>query len=563
MDSDSQNDALAKEKQLLASIADEGAATKAKTYAKLCGPGWLQSAITLGGGSLIGALGLGVIGGTGFMWVQPFAMVLGIIMLSAIAYVTLSTGERPFVAINQHVSPVLGWGWLIATMVANMVWCLPQFNLAFGAVTSNLAPGMSKGLPSKLVISGVLLGVATMMIWSYGTGSRGVKLFESILKALVGLVVLSFIGVVIALTIAKDSPLDWGAVFAGFIPDFSALFRPAPAFQAAIDQLGSEEAATWTKTIANQQRNTIITAFGTAVGINMTFLLPYSMLKRRWGREHRGLAIFDLSTGLLIPFVIATGCLVLAAATQFHANPENYAYAKNTGLVDSLKADIGDPAFAALEESDAENDTSEVKSKLREKLDSLPSEQKSIISLELMTAKRSQLELADSLRPFTGKYISQYLFGFGVLAMALSTIVILMLINGFAVCEMLGREHSGTPFRIGCLIAGCVGFFGPIAWGKLGPWLVMPTSVLGFSMLPIAYVAFLFLMNSKNLLGENMPTGSRRIKWNLLMILSASVATLGSAWASYGKIGWAGPGLIAAVGIATALTWRGGGKATS
>ncbi|MGI9244128.1 MAG: divalent metal cation transporter, partial [Verrucomicrobiales bacterium] len=121
MDSDSQNDALAKEKQLLASIADKGAGTKAKTYAKLCGPGWLQSAITLGGGSLIGALGLGVIGGTGFMWVQPFAMVLGIIMLSAIAYVTLSTGERPFVAINQHVSPVLGWGWLIATMVANMV----------------------------------------------------------------------------------------------------------------------------------------------------------------------------------------------------------------------------------------------------------------------------------------------------------------------------------------------------------------------------------------------------------------------------------------------------------
>lgn len=227
MDSESQNDSLAEEKQLLASVADKDVGTKAKTYIRLCGPGWLQSAITLGGGSLVGALGLGVIGGTGFMWVQPLAMILGVIMLSAIAYVTLSTGERPFQAINQHVSPVLGWGWLIATMLANMIWCLPQFNLAFGAVTSNLAPGMSKGLGSKIVISGVVLGIATLVIWSYGTGSKGVKHFENILKALVGLVVFSFIGVVVALTFAKDSPLDWGAVLAGFIPDFSALFRPA------------------------------------------------------------------------------------------------------------------------------------------------------------------------------------------------------------------------------------------------------------------------------------------------------------------------------------------------
>ena len=64
----------------------------------------------------------GAIGGTSFMWVQPLAMILGIIMLSAIAYVTLSTGERPFQSIYKHVSSILGWGWLGATMLANMVW---------------------------------------------------------------------------------------------------------------------------------------------------------------------------------------------------------------------------------------------------------------------------------------------------------------------------------------------------------------------------------------------------------------------------------------------------------
>ena len=40
------------------------------TYARLSGPGWLQSAITLGGGSLAGALFLGVLTGTRLLWVQ-------------------------------------------------------------------------------------------------------------------------------------------------------------------------------------------------------------------------------------------------------------------------------------------------------------------------------------------------------------------------------------------------------------------------------------------------------------------------------------------------------------
>ena len=61
-------------------------------YTKKSGPGWLQAAITLGGGSLAGALFLGVMMGYNLMWLQPLAMILGVVMLSAIAYVTLSTG---------------------------------------------------------------------------------------------------------------------------------------------------------------------------------------------------------------------------------------------------------------------------------------------------------------------------------------------------------------------------------------------------------------------------------------------------------------------------------------
>ena len=48
--------------------------------------------------------------------------------------------------------------------------------------------------------------------------------------------------------------------------------------------------------------------------------------------------------------------------------------------------------------------------------------------------------------------------------------------------------------------------------------------------LPIAYFTFLLLMNSKSLLGDAMPTGARRLRWNVLMAIATAVATFGSVW---------------------------------
>src|SRR5690606_36605729 len=56
-----------------------------------------------------------------------------------------------------------------------------------------------------------------------------------------------------------------------------------------------------------------------AVGINMTYMAPYMMLKRGWNRDYCRMAIFDLATGMMIPFVLATSFVVIAAAHQFHA----------------------------------------------------------------------------------------------------------------------------------------------------------------------------------------------------------------------------------------------------
>ena len=75
------------------------------------GPGWLQGAMTLGGGSAITSLSIGAMFGYEYLWVQPVAMIIGCIMLFALAHQTLSTGERPFTAMRDHFSPSIAWLW--------------------------------------------------------------------------------------------------------------------------------------------------------------------------------------------------------------------------------------------------------------------------------------------------------------------------------------------------------------------------------------------------------------------------------------------------------------------
>ena len=82
-------------------------------------------------------------------------------------------------------------------------------------------------------------------------------------------------------------------------------------------------------------------------------------------------------------------------------------------------------------------------------------------------------------------FAGEYVFGFGVLAMAVSTIIILMLINGFAFCEIANVPPRGGMFRFGTLVAGVVGFFGPILWGNYGAYLAIPlTEGFAVSVMP-------------------------------------------------------------------------------
>ncbi|MFO8026766.1 MAG: divalent metal cation transporter, partial [Opitutales bacterium] len=263
------NQKIEEHRQIILDGEKKGRAGQYLAYMRLSGPGWLQSAITLGGGSLANALYLGVLGGFAFMWLQPMAMMFGIVMMSAIAYVTLSTGDRPLRQINSNISPILGWGWLTASMMANLVWSLPQFALATASLRQNLLPGLlgPEAMPEftgKLITAAIVLVLVVTNVMIYISGSRGTKIFEYIMKFMVGSIVICFFGVVIRLSIADQ--INWGSIFKGFIPSFESLFQPQETFTPYIAALGESGKEFWTNLIVGQQRDVMIGAAATAVG---------------------------------------------------------------------------------------------------------------------------------------------------------------------------------------------------------------------------------------------------------------------------------------------------------
>ena len=516
------------EKIYLARAEASGIFSKLGAYTRLSGPGWLQSAITLGGGSLASSLFLGVLAGYSLLWLQPMAIVLGIIMLSAISHVTLSTGQSPFTSINNEINPVLGWGWAIATIMANIVWCLPQFSLGTAAVTQNLIPALNN-TGGKVLICAFILAIAFLVVRAYDKGSTGVKIFDWVLKIMVGIVVISFFGVVIKLSTSGEA--DWGSILAGFVPDFSLFNSPAETYYPFLEGTG-EFRSFWESKIVGLQQDVMISAAATAVGINMTFFMPFVLLRRKWGREHRGLAKFDLWTALLIPYVVATSCVVIAAGTRFNGKPES-AFNSEGHVHANLEKGYLElaTARARLEWTDDEyNALAPIQQEAV--LDSLPLPDR---QLAAMLVKRDAFNLAESLESlFESKAFSHYVFGIGVLGMALSTIIILMTINGHAICEVLGKPHSGSPFLGGALLAG-LGVLGPFFWQDAAFWLAVPTSILGFTLIPVAYLSFFLLMNNIQVLGRERPQGTSRLIWNLFMLLALGLMGTAAMYVAWNK----------------------------
>lgn len=567
------NDRTFRDREILAAAHEKGTGATMGAFLKLSGPGWLQSAITLGGGSLGSALYLGMIGGTGLLWVQLVAILAGVVMLSAISYVTLSTGKRPFPAINQYINPVLGVGWITATILANMIFILPQFSLCYDAIDKNLGGNFADDNKySQPLVSALLLVLAlTIVIMNFRPGWAS-KTFDLILKAMVGFVVLCFVYAVIKLA----GTLDWGAIFAGYIPNPFQWTTLSSELTNHLAELPDDIKAYWSDKIVGRQQGVLISSAAAAVGINMTFLLPYSMLARGWDRTFRGLAKWDLATGMAVPFVLVTSCIVITSAHAFHSKADPAILSSNADEVQTSdffgkvsgeiagRMNLDENAAAVLAEIDAmptdSEDGAELKDQKQAKAnahtaavaDYLSTMPESERTLALALVKPDSKQLAASLKPALGDS-SDVVFGLGVLGMGFSSIIILMLINGYALAEIVGDYDSLTARVVGATSAGIMGFFWFLIWtGASKTYLVVVAGTFAVILLPIAYFAFFLMMNNEELMGDDKPTGGRRIAWNIAMLLSVLLAVAAACLAIQAKVASPQGGLVIG-GVATFL----------
>ncbi len=437
---------LAMEKAELAELAGKGLLHRWRVYGAMSGPGWLQSALVLGSGSAMASLFAGAYLQYKLLWVQPLAMGLGIVMFAAMSYQTLSTGVRPFDAMKRFIHPVVAWSWAIGALLATIIWHLPQYALAAG-MTDDMIKAATGWQPSSpavqtavlIAIGLAVLAVSTTVVWCYSSGHRGIRIYERTLKGLVWMIILAFM--VVIGRAAMSGSIDWAALFKGFLP----LHIPTD----------------------RQGVSIVMAAFSASTGINATFLFPYTLLARGWGKEHRGLSRFDLITGMLLPFCIATSLMIIATGCTIY-NPEVFAQ-RSSAILPPTEA-------AAMLQS---------------------------VGLSLL--------------------VSRIIFGLGIVGMALTSITMHMLICGFAACEVFGVEPGGWRYRLACLIPA-PGFAGVVLWKYIGPWIAIPSSAICGLMLPIAFIAFFILNNSSRYLGKDKPSGIKALVWNIAMLISIAAA---------------------------------------
>ena len=161
----------------------------------------------------------------------------------------------------------------------------------------------------------------------------------------------------------------------------------------------------------------------------------------------------------------------------------------------------------------------------------LPQAEK-IVAASLL--RRDAFTLSRSLAPLLGEQRANLVFGIGIFGMGFSTIIILMLINGFAFSEMANDSEPRSAHIVGCLVAGVAGALWFLVWeGDTQFWLAIIASSFGMMLLPIAYFTFWMMMNNSNLMGESKPSGLSAVIWNVLMAISVAGACAAAGAAIY------------------------------
>jgi len=432
--------ALQRERAALHDLAARPFGARMRGYLRMLGPGYLQSAMTLGGGTVSSALFAGAIFGVDLLWVAPVGMALGLVMLSAIAWQTLSTGARPWPAMRAHAGPFFAWAWAAGALLSSIIWQFAQYALA-SAVLVDVADVMGfEGVPP--VAAGlVILAWAVLVSGLYGRSPAAVRLYEQVLRFMVWGIVLCFAWVVVQTGLPEPD-----ALLRGFFPTSLPETRNGIA------------AATL-----------VLSGLSAAVGVNMIFLYPYTLLAKGWGREHRELALVDLLMGMFVPYAIAVSLVVIATANTLHL----------------------DPAYEGV---------------------------------RLSPVEAAQV-LAQSIGPMAGRLV----FGLGVLGMAMSSITLQMLTCGFVAVELFGVTVGSREHRLATWLP-IPGVLGCVYWSDIAVWVAVPTNIVCGLFLPATYLGFCLLQRSRAYLGDDRPTGPLARVWLAAMFGVTAFLTVFLVW---------------------------------
>ena len=418
------------EKEKLVELAGKPLGSRVLGYFKMSGPGYMQSAMTLGGGSIASCVLMGSLLGYQLLWVQPLAIFLGFCVLGAVAKQTCETGEKPYEAFWNRLHPAMAIAWGIAALVATILWHIPQYSLtANGAVELLNGVGLDlSGNYGRGFIGVMVLAAAGSVCYLYSTGAKGLKIYEGLVKVLVW-------GIVLAFAVATFATgIDVKEFFLGIT---------GISFIQHISEFGFPETAI----------KPIVGGIAAAVGINMVFLYPYSLLNKNWGKEHRELAYFDLLSGMVVPFLFATAFMMIAVANTIGPEPGT-----------------------------------------------------------LGVAVRDIRDILPALGVVLGANGALLVIGLGMFAIGFSTIITHMLASGFIGCELFGFAYQGkAKFWFSLLPAvGIVGVLIPFPW-----YAAVTASTLALPLMPVAVIGFLILLNSKSYMGDARPEGGARLFWNI------------------------------------------------
>jgi len=510
------SDKLTQEKELLREIATRPPLGKAIGYFKLSGPGLLQTGMTLGAGSAAASVVAGASFGYKLLWVQPVAMFLGIMMFMALSNIVLTVRERPYWSFMGEARKIwaplmiLIFLWGFGSVMASVIWHFPQYGLAAGAVRSIVQQFAPTKLPveNESLIKGewkmvdgnkveiqdnwkiihdekveerewfgfgkvvldketgkpkmttqytplgyrlsfaaglMILLINLMVVFNYGRGGIGIRIYEWFMRGIIALVFLTFL-LVVAMNVHK---IEWLEMLKGFIGWYGIPHHDDPAQYAHTLTL-------------------VLGMVGASVGINMTFMYPYSQLKKGWGPEHKTLAKWDLGLTMFMPFAVITS-LVMVGMTI-------------SGVYDGsdiVNRDISPLAAASALQSD-----------------------------------------------FISQRVATIIFCGGLIGMACGAIAAHMTCCGFVLQEMFGLEPTTWRFRLFALVP-TVGIFGVVF--QLPFWFPIAASAICFTMLPIAYLIFLILNNRRSYIGDAVGKGLKRVVFNTLLVLALLMAVVGAS----------------------------------